>query len=253
MNKHLLIAAAATGMTTMSTSALAESLLPFLPGEASANVAFTTDYRYRGVSQTDRDFAIQGGFDYALDSGLYIGTWASNVDNFNPSPVTGDNGAQAEIDFYAGYGYALTDHVSLDINALYYYYPGASTAGSNNEIDFWEYTPGISYSDDNMTASLSVSYSDDFYNESGDAFYYNTNFEFPLNDYLTLGAHAGYQTIDKEELYFKDYADWSISLATSIIGLDWSVAYVDTNLDSDACGGSDICDSTFVGTISKSF
>ncbi|WP_353157590.1 TorF family putative porin [Salinisphaera shabanensis] len=245
MKKQLLIGCAAAVVTVSSASAMA--------AEASANIAFTTDYRYRGVSQTDRDFAIQGGFDYALESGLYMGTWASNVDNFNPSPVTGDNGAQAEIDFYVGYGLALSDHWALDFNVLYYYYPGASTAGDNNEIDFWEYTPGIAYSDDNMSAAFSVSYSDDFYNESGDAFYYNTSFEFPLEEWLTLGAHAGYQTVDENDLYFEDYADWSISLATTQFGLDWSVAYIDTDLDDTACAGANICGATAVGTISKSF
>ena len=73
------------------------------------------------------------------------------------------------------------------------------------------------------------------------------------NKMLTLGAHAGYQTVDDNELYFEDYADWSISLGTTQFGLDWSVAYVDTDLDDAACGGANICGATAVGTISKSF
>ncbi len=244
MHKPLLVAAAAAVAALSSTNVFAD--------EASANIAFTTDYRYRGISQTDNDFAIQGGFDYAWEQGFYVGTWASNVDNFSPNPVTGANGAQAEIDFYAGYGYALDNNWALDFNVLYYYYPGASTPDGNNEINFIEYTPGISYSNDTLSASLSVSYSPDFYNESGDAFYYNGGVEVPLGENLSLGAHAGYQTVDKNELYFDDYTDWSVSLGTALAGLDWSVAYIDTDLDEAACGG-DICDATFVGTVSKSF
>jgi len=244
--KKQLFTASVAGLVVMGSAGA-------LAAETSANIAFTTDYRYRGVSQTDRDFALQGGFDTAFDNGFYLGTWASNVDNFNPNPINGDNGAQAEIDFYGGYGFDLNDYWALDFNTLYYYYPGASTAGANNEIDFVEFTPGISYSDDNMSASFSVSYSPDFYNESGTGLYYNTSFEFPLADYLTLGAHAGYQTVEDNELYFEDYADWSVSLGTSLVGLDWSVSYIDTDLDSQACGGSDICDSTAVATVSKSF
>ena len=58
----------------------------------------TTDYRFRGISQNDEDFAIQGGFDYAHDSGFYAGLWASNVD-FQIQTV---DDASAELDIYAG-------------------------------------------------------------------------------------------------------------------------------------------------------
>ena len=84
MKQKFMIGTAAALMAMTSASALAE---------ASANIAFATDYRFRGISQTDKDFAIQGGFDYAWDSGFYIGTWASNVDNFSPAP-DGTGGAQ---------------------------------------------------------------------------------------------------------------------------------------------------------------
>lgn len=247
MKKQLLTASVAAILTMGSASAIA--------AEASANVAFTTDYRFRGISQTDKDFAVQGGFDYAWDSGFYIGTWASNVDNFSPSPIDGTGGAQAELDFYGGYTRALTDNISFDISALYYYYPGASTANDQADIDYAEYVPSITYSDDNLSATLSIAYSDDFYGETGDAFYYGADFEFPLTDYLSLGAHAGYQTIDDNENWgTPDYTDWSISLSTSMFGLDWSVAYIDTDLsDSECFGGSDLCDATAVGTVSKSF
>ena len=245
MKQKFLIGTAAALMAMTSASALAE---------ASANIAFTTDYRFRGISQTDKDFAIQGGFDYAWDSGFYIGTWASNVDNFSPAP-DGTGGAQAELDFYGGYAAELTGTLSFDISALYYYYPGASTQNGAADIDYAEYVPSITYSDDNLSATLSLAYSDDFYAESGDALYYGADFEFPLAEYLTLGAHAGYQTIDDNEQWgTPDYADWSISLGTSMFGLDWSVAYIDTDLNESECfGGSDLCDATAVGTVSKSF
>jgi len=231
------------------------ALLNAVEGTVSANVAYTTDYRFRGISQTDRDFAIQGGFDYAMNSGFFLGTWASNVDNFNPSLYTGSNGAQTEVDLYGGYGYSISDKVAVAVQALYFYYPGASTAGPNNQINYWEYTPSISYSDDNLSASLSVSYSHNFYSQSGHSFYTNGTISSPLTSWLTLGAHAGYQTIhDNDAWGTPDYADWSISLATDQFGLNWKVAYVDTDLRDDDCfGGANTCGSTAVGTISKSF
>ncbi len=233
-----------------------------LKGDISANVAFTTDYRYRGISQSGNDFAVQGGFDYAMNSGLYIGTWASNVNNFNPSQVDGSNGTQAEVDFYAGYEYALNDNISLGVQALYYYYPGASKAGpksttlaaytAGRELDFWEYTPSFNWTTDTVSGTLSVSYSSDFYGESGDSYYFNGSTSTTLTDWLTLGAHAGYQEVQREIFWYPDYVDWSISLGTHQLGLDWQVAYVGTDLDRNECGGN-ICDDTVVGTISRSF
>ena len=68
MMKKTLLAAA---MLATSSAALAE---------ISANVTLASDYVFRGISQTDNQIAIQGGFDYAQDNGFYVGTWASNVD-----------------------------------------------------------------------------------------------------------------------------------------------------------------------------
>ncbi|HEC00611.1 MAG TPA: hypothetical protein ENI91_02845, partial [Sphingomonadales bacterium] len=66
----------------------------FLGGEISANISMLNDYRFRGVSLNDEGFAIQGGFDWSHESGFYVGTWASNISDFN--------GASIESDFYGG-------------------------------------------------------------------------------------------------------------------------------------------------------
>ncbi|RJS91883.1 TorF family putative porin [Salinisphaera sp. Q1T1-3] len=261
--KRYFVAACAAIATVASGSAMAatdnsttdSALLDAVKGSVSANVAFTTDYRFRGISQTDRDFAIQGGFDYTMNSGFYLGTWASNVDNFNPSPYTGDNGAQAEVDLYGGYDYAINDQWSAGINVLYYYYPGASTAGPNNEIDFWEYTPSVSYTGQSLSATLGVSVSSDYYNESGTSYYPAFDVSTPLTDWLTLAAHVGYQGIEDNDVWgTPDYTDWKIALSTEQFGLNWEVAYIDTDLsDQDCFGGLNTCGATAVGTISKSF
>ncbi len=214
--------------------------------EVSGNVAFTSDYRFRGISQTGEDFAVQGGFDYAHASGLYAGTWASVVDNFN--------GANSELDVYAGFGGSLTDALSWDVNVLYFYYPGATTAGGVAEINFLEVTPGVALDLDNLSASLSASFSSDYYGESGDSTYYNLGVDVPLGEF-GLGLHAGYQTVDDNVAWgTPDYADWSVSLSKSLGGLDWSLSYVDTDLEGAECfgGPDDVCAATAILTVGKS-
>ena len=114
MIKKTLIASAVLAAT--STAAMAE---------ISGNVSMVSDYAFRGVSQTDNQMAIQGGFDYAHESGFYVGTWASNVD----SNFLGGDGVdpQIELDLYAGYGMELANGVGLDFGVLQYFYPGSDS------------------------------------------------------------------------------------------------------------------------------
>lgn len=215
--------------------------------EISANVAFTNDYRFRGISQTDEDFAVQGGFDYAHDSGVYAGTWASVVDDFN--------GANAELDLYAGYGASLSDSLSFDFNVLYFYYPGATTADNTPEINFVEFTPGVSFESDAFSGSFSISYSPDYYGESGTSYYYNLGVDVPLGGDIGLGLHVGRQTVEDNDAWgTPNYSDWSVSLSKPMGGLDWSLAVVGTDLKDDECfgGPDDICSATAVLTVGKS-
>ncbi|HIL91457.1 MAG TPA: hypothetical protein EYG50_01690, partial [Cycloclasticus sp.] len=82
--------------------------------ELSGNVALTTDYVWRGVSQTDGAPAIQGGFDADLGNGLYAGVWASNVDF--------GSDASSEVDVYAGWAGQVAGF-DLDVGVLHYAYP----------------------------------------------------------------------------------------------------------------------------------
>ena len=89
----------------------------------TANAGLFTDYRFRGISQTNKQPAFQGGFDFAHKSGFYLGNWNSNVD------AGMYNGANLEMDFYGGFKGSF-DAFSYDVGALYYYYPGSGVAGS---------------------------------------------------------------------------------------------------------------------------
>jgi uncharacterized protein (TIGR02001 family) len=106
---------------------------PASPHTFTGNVGLYSQYIFRGLTQTDRQPAIQGGFDYAHSSGFYLGTWASNIswlkENLSapPATITGQyaSGGSAEIDFYGGYKstFGKTDF-TYDIGLLFYWYPG---------------------------------------------------------------------------------------------------------------------------------
>ena len=236
MMKKILIAAA---MATVSLPALAE---------ISGNVALTTDYRFRGISQTGSDPAVQGGFDWSHDSGFYVGTWGSNV-NFANS---------LELDYYGGYAGDITDNLAFDVGVLYYDYPGGDLGGVDPE--FWEIYGGLSGDLGPVSLSGTVSYSDDYFGETGTAFYYDLGASYELPAEFSLSAHYGYQTIDdgsvKDDGFFSSdedsYQDWSVGVAKSYFGVDFDLSYIDTNLGRSDCFGDKICDSTVVFSVSKS-
>lgn len=204
----------------------------------SANTALTTDYVFRGISQSDEGPAVQGGFDAAHSSGLYAGVWGSNVD-FND----GDE-ASVELDFYAGYA-AEYMGFTYDIGAIYYAYPGAD---DSLDYDFWEAAFALGYDFDVAAISGSINYSPDFFGGTGDAVYSSANLDVPLPYDLSAAAHIGYQAIDDGI----DYTDWSLGLGYTLAGFDLSVTYYDTDLDEPSeC--ADGCDARVVAAVSKSF
>lgn len=95
----------------------------------TGNVTLASEYIYRGIGQTNRKPAIQGGFDYAHSSGLYVGTWASNISWLNDT-AGGGISAPIEIDVYGGYKNTFGGgDWNYDVGVLSYNYPGSYTAG----------------------------------------------------------------------------------------------------------------------------
>jgi len=195
--KMLPLASACAAGALMAASFGSMSLaLADSPHSISANVAITTNYMFRGVSQTNNGPAIQGGFDYEYTPlNLYLGVWASNVDSSSGSyvyenPVTGEisltpqsddaeeitlepagyDGASMELDIYAGWSPSWQG-IDFDIGYLRYQYPKTGT--SENNTDEWHI--GISY--DVMgyfTPSYTAYYSDDFFG-LGEAWYHDVS------------------------------------------------------------------------------
>ncbi len=217
--------------------------------EISGNVTLTTDYRFRGYSQTTSDPAVQGGFDYSHESGFYAGIWGSNV----------EFAGSLELDYYAGFSGDITDGLGFDVGIIYYDYPGGDLGGVDPE--FTEFYGGLSGDVGPVSLSGTISYSDDYFGESGNSFYYDLGASFGLPQDFTLSAHYGYQTIDDGEItkagFFSSnedsYSDWSIGVSRSYMDLDFDLSYIDTDLDNDDdCFGANACEGTLVFSVSKS-
>ncbi|MFC1664365.1 TorF family putative porin [Pseudomonadota bacterium] len=210
----------------------------------SANVTLATDYVFRGVSQTNGDPAIQGGFDYNHAKGFYAGLWASNVEfneNAALAPTAAVNEATLELDLYAGYGGSFGKNHSYDLGLLYYAYPGSE---NSLNYDFFEAYGGVDFSlGSKTTLGLKLSYSPEFFGETGEATYLEANVNFAISDNFGIGLHYGSQKIDVGD----DYTDWKVSLAGSGAGFDLELAYTDTDIDN-----STIADDRVVFSISRS-
>ncbi len=97
------------------------------PLTVSGSIALVSDYRFRGVSQTDEELAVQGGFSVGHASGAYVGAWASNLAGWGTF-----GGSNTELDLYGGYALPLGD-ATLDVGVTWYMYPGGA-----DTTDFFE-------------------------------------------------------------------------------------------------------------------
>lgn len=219
-----------------------------IPGSFSANVALTGEYIFRGISQTDGNPAIQGGFDYSVnlfedagavsDVGAYAGVWGSNVNFFD---------AHIETDVYGGLTTIILG-VGLDLGFIYYLYPGAA---SELNYDFVEVKLAASYDAGVASATAGVNYSPEYFGESGEAWYPALDVEVPIGGYFALTGHVGYQVIDDNAAFgTDDYLDYSVGGTMNLFGFDVSAVWTDTDLDTAQC--DDLC-GIFVVTVSRSF
>ncbi len=217
----------------------------------SGNVAITSDYVFRGISQTDSNPAIQGGFDYASPVGLYVGAWASNV----------AFGGSIEMDWYGGFANEVAGF-SYDLGALYYAYPKSH---DDPEIDFYEVYFKVGYALPAMgsvepSVGAGYSYSPDFFGEDGTGHYLNGNLSLGLPYGFGLAAEVGYQKVEGDKTTGDgngldgedgfDYVHYRFGASYSLKGFDLDLSYHNTT-EADFLG-EDIADSRFVFTVSRS-
>jgi len=213
----------------LSTAVLAASLLalaapafadePAPADPLSFNVSVTTDYRYRGISQTRMYPTVQGGADYADPSGFYVGTWLSGIQWIRDA----GGKARVEWDFYGGYKTEISQGVTLDVGVLQYEYINNKLNPSTNTTEIYgAVTVGP------VTAKYSHSLTNLFgFADSKGSGYLEIAAALDLGDGYTLTPHVGHQSVH----HFSDasYTDYSVTLNKDAVGFTWGAALVGTD------------------------
>jgi uncharacterized protein (TIGR02001 family) len=186
MLKKTIIAGLVAGAFAPALASAADS-----PHTVAGNVGIYSQYIFRGLAQTNKDPALQGGFDYSHSSGFYAGTWMSNVSWL--TDATAYSSSSLEMDFYGGFkGTFGKSDFGYDVGLLQYYYPGTIPAG-NIKADTLELYGALTWK------WLSAKYSHSINNKtfgvanSDGTYYFDLSANFPVTDKLTLSAHYGIQ------------------------------------------------------------
>jgi len=212
----------------------------------SFNAALTSDYRYRGLSQSRVKPALQGGADYSHNpSGFYAGVWASTI------KWTKDLGGDGnlEIDLYGGKKGEIATGVTYDVGGLYYLYPSNSLSPSANTFEVYGqlgYGPAYikySHSTTNLFGTA----------DSKGSGYLDVGANIELDKGLILNLHAGRQRVAHNGAF--SYNDYKIGISKEFSFATVALAYVDTNTEGyvSPVNGKDLGKGGAVLTISKTF
>lgn len=198
----------------------------------SGSVTAVSDYRFRGISQTDEDVAVQGGVTVAHESGLYASVWASTIKG-DEAPVVLGYG-DAEVDLSAGFAKTFDNGLGVDIGLLYYLYPVEKVSGL--DTDFFEPYASISYTIGPVSAKVGANYA--WSGQDGlvgnDSLYLRGDVSVAVpGTPLSFLGHLGHS--DGQLAFFapnEKYWDWTLGAEVSHSFVKLGVQYVDTNLPS---------------------
>lgn len=213
-------------------------------------LAAVSDYRSRGISQTLGDPALQAGATLLHSSGLYLGTWTSNVD------YGFDYKTHQEVDYFAGWYWQASDAISLDLGYLKYSYPKEGQFNMSEVyaiLDLYGVKLGAYYSSDTPNAI----------GEDQDTLYSYIGYNVALPADFGLELRAGYNDV-KDPAFWSasgdnrnSYYEWEAKLTREFVGVTWGLSYIDTDLSKSECASwysyDDLCSATVVVSASKTF
>ena len=252
LSKNMTLVAALTlAMTAVCGSAMAQDAVA-APAAAEAvpdnvvsyNVALTSDYRYRGVSQSRLDPAISGGVDYTHNpTGLYVGTWLSSIKWIKD----GGGDTDLEWDVYGGKRGEISKNVTYDVGGLYYFYPSNGLSTNANTFELYGqlgYGPlYIKYSH-STTNLFGVA-------DSKNSGYLDVGGNFDMIDGYIMNVHVGRQKVEHNDSL--SYNDVKIGVTKDFGVVTVALAAVKANITSLAPNGKNLAKSGLVLTVSKTF
>ena len=217
--------------------------------EITTNLGATSDYRYRGISQTQNAPAIQGGIDYTNKNGFYAGNWNSSV-----SSLVYTNGAGIETDLYAGYKKEIKG-ITLDVGSYNYFYPRASVNKTN--YDTREVYVGAAKGPVSVKVSQSLG---DYFaaSNSRGSRYYQADVAYPIaGTKASILAHAGRTDVANQTVL--DSNDYNAGIGYNLAGFDLAARYY-TNSNKTAAfqtantvGNQKLYRNALVLSVSKTF
>ena len=188
--------------------------------KVTGSTTLATEYRLRGISQTDGDPAVQGGITVTTAPGIYVGTWASNLAGY------GDfGGSHMELDLIAGYSHSFGP-ATLDGGVVYYVYPG--TTGT----DYFELYGSVSGKVGPVNAKLGTYWAPKQSHIGGHNIWVYTDLGLPIDGTpLTLKGHVGYSSGNSIYTWGKDVVDYGVGVDLAYGPAVLNVSYVGTDLD----------------------
>lgn len=244
LKSQLKLAAAITlALSSLASTARAEDAKP--DNEVSFNAAVTTDYRYRGISQSRLKPALQGGADYVNNpTGFYLGTWASTIHWIKDAGGDGN----IEWDIYGGKKGEIAPGISYDVGGLYYFYPSNKLSPSANTFEVYGqlgYGPGyIKYS--HSTTNLFG------FADSKNSGYLDIGANIEIGTGLVLNLHAGHQKVKHNDA--ASYTDYKVGVTKDFGFASVSLAAVYANTDAYfSPSGKNLGKTGAVLSVSKTF
>jgi hypothetical protein len=246
------LASAALALPSLvAAQAAAPAAAPAPEYSFTGNLGLVSDYRFRGISQTFKEPALQGGFDFShAATGIYLGNWNSNV-----SSGAGFPGGNLEMDFYGGWKHSWGDW-GIDLGAIYYYYPGTNASATNPSVAAFSptnFTVGRTGTTvhsgkvDNTELYIagswkwvSLKYSHaltDYFSTPGTkgTNYWDLGANYDLGGGWAIQGHVGWLNFKNQQN--GDYTDWKIGVTKDINGWILGAAYIDTDAKGNCNAG----------------
>ncbi|MBS1186628.1 MAG: hypothetical protein H6R04_646 [Burkholderiaceae bacterium] len=199
--------------------------------EVSYNLGVASEYRYRGISQSRMDPALQGGVDYTHNpTGLYAGTWFSTIKWLKDAgTIGGYNGkGDVEVDLYAGKKGDIGGGFTYDVGGLYYWYPNNNYSTLAKNANTFELYGKVGYGPAYLKYSHSLTNLFG-YVDSKNSGYLDAGADIDLGSGYTLNLHAGHQWIKNNSAY--NYTDYKIGVSKEFFGVGFSLAAIGTDAD----------------------